>query len=269
MSIHLQGRARHKNTAVYIRILNIGSDILCAFCVLLISYASAGEPTNHDDIPGTTTRMVSEPQKIALSLRLYGSPENANVQVTLTNAGSMLMLVDRDLVFLLDVECMDPEGKKINYEYVRPLTPPQKNPKEWTKRFIVVKPGESVSRTMRLHKQFAMFFCAISDQHQIAAGESFKRVPQGRAIEYVNVTYGKSNYILGPAFKFYTGLSIDHLTQLRMPIRASISFSQSSKVTKSVPEGNEQGGGHEPIWNSSGTNSSGDSIPNSSNSSGK
>ncbi len=191
----------------------------------MMSNTVEGKPLTDTATSHEISPKKKEGQKLTLNLKLHGSPEDARLDVTLKNEGDTIVVVDRKLVFLFRIECFTPKGERIDLEHVRTLKAPARNAKEWEKRLLLLKPGDTVVRKIQLQKGFTVYWAMISTHHQIACGESLERIPRTKPVHGIRVSYGRfTGYPEGLAFKHYTGLSSNRLTRLSVPIKASIAF---------------------------------------------
>lgn len=163
-------------------------------------------------------------------LELSYAPDTSILTVRLRNIGTAPLVVDRELVFLLDVRLIDASGKEIRW------TPGADKPFEagdWKNkdRFVSVKPGEHVARVIDLRKGFTQFSCAVGTMMtdsaefqppQIHAGEGTVSLEGDKTPAKIVVSYRMQFHDYPLCFSSYTGLGASDLGLYEGPLEATV-----------------------------------------------
>ncbi len=139
-------------------------------------------------------------------LLLRRAGQKGRFVVELKNTGDGTITVDRELVFLLQVTVLGPDGQRTNLEEGTSL--PSPNAESLERRLTGIRPRESVRRTIDLQQGFKAFEGGSSfgpGYPALTAYEAILRVPKGSEMARVAVKYGGPDSITRDALAYYFG----------------------------------------------------------------
>jgi hypothetical protein len=153
--------------------------------------------------------------KLSLTGRFVDKEPATTLRVIATNTGRDTIKVDKDLVFLLHFAFYDQRGELIAPERVksdkatkRVLTKDEAN-----RRFVTLRPDESIARDVLPFDGFRVFEYGISESRTeiLATGYECRYVlPKSSKLHHVRVTYGLGHG-LPEGFKVYANQSLEEL----------------------------------------------------------
>jgi hypothetical protein len=162
---------------------------------------------------GPATQPSTKPRAVAPAIDLSFDSDRSVLTVTLTNGGKRPIIVDRELVIALSFSFYDADDERIDDE---PTDDPRPVFGEPEKRFITLDPGQSLARVIDLSEPIRFFdyghLTYLRGQlklHRPFGREIFSRLPAGAAIKRVGVAYVTREFDFPPAFRVYTGMTLN------------------------------------------------------------
>lgn len=155
---------------------------------------------------------------------LDASYDSGTLKVRLRNVGRVPLVVDKELVFLLHLRAVKPGGADIGVSENSSLPRPGQDVK---KRFISLKPGQQVERTIELRKPFVLFRCGSSfspgpgASGALSAYEALVSLPADANPVKIHLDY-RRDFNFHECFLSYTGLEAGHIGLYEGPLEASV-----------------------------------------------
>ena len=138
-------------------------------------------------------------------IRLLCSLTDYQLTLRVVNRCSTSIVIDKDLVFLVQITAKDKSGRDISIEEVKCI--PNHRPVPTKERLIRLAPGNEIKRTIDLRHPFRVFVTAKSfPQYKMSAYEAMWRVTRPKEVSVVYVRYGP-HYGFQDGFQYYTGQS--------------------------------------------------------------
>lgn len=153
--------------------------------------------------------------KLSLTARFIDDEATATLRIIATNTGQDSITVDKDLIFLLHFAFYDERGGPIMPDRVRSDKATKKTltKDEASRRFVTLRPGESIARDVLPFDELLVFEYGISESRAniAATGYECKYVlPKSSKLHRVKVTYGLGHG-LHEGFKVYANQSLEEL----------------------------------------------------------
>jgi len=178
--------------------------------------------------------------------QLNASCRDGILTLQLRNISQSPIVVDKELVFFLHLDFYNTEGKwlivtstdpkktaPISAENIEKLREAQeKHTKEMRDRFVQLKPGEQVVRTIDLHKGYMSFQHSVSGvvgngaHYSIHSANEAKIIvlPHDSSLGSVEVSYGEelANGFFDMCFSTYTGFPLKEVELYEGPLKVKV-----------------------------------------------
>lgn len=155
-----------------------------------------------------------------------GTREEPILFLNIKNVGDDTIKVDRDLVFLLNINIIGRNGISLELEEAASISVPDRM--DLKERFVLLKPNNSIQRKIELKKSFKYFVYGIGTSETnliITAYEALFRLPAKSYPERIDIIYGPL-YGFREGFAQYTGIESTTLGLFEGPLKTSIKCDQ-------------------------------------------
>jgi hypothetical protein len=196
---------------------------------------------------GIAQRGEQDAEGRSLQLQLAGSDHDAILVVRLLNGGTSPITVDREMVFLVDVEVKAPDGSEVPLEMVREMERSASQVADWRSRFVQLLPGRTLERRLVLREGFSRFVVLTGSSvtadgevmhDRMDACELLYRLPEGvrlRDIGEIIVTYNEYRGFREGLLR-YTGLDSRTLDLYEGPLKVAIKPGKGPKRVRHFDE---------------------------------
>ena len=179
-----------------------------------------------------------------LEIRPAGHANAKLVVLRLVNGGKTPIVVDRELVFLVNVAPLYDPGAKVHAELGMPIENKRPRRQGWRERFVELKPGEGISRRLDLdagwrHLVYSRLARTRDGGHM--PGPSYEAIcrPRGSGeFQGVRVMYAPL-LGFGLALRTYTGFTPNELRLYQGPLAAEWRVPGAPSSPKSPKNGND------------------------------
>lgn len=150
---------------------------------------------------------------VELSCDALRTGDELQISLVMTNRGREPVILDRELVLLVDMTFLDASGRAIVPIRVDGDTEREPKKSDLSRRFVELRPGDSLTRTIRAFVGFRAFEYGIAEGETTLSATGYEctfRVPTGSEVSKVKVTYG-IRHGLREGFRAFTGSSLEAL----------------------------------------------------------
>jgi hypothetical protein len=194
--------------------------LTAVMAVLLLSTAFGGAPVS------TAPATAPNRDHCALTVSI---PDNNTLRISVQSGKGESLILDKDLTIPLYLQFYDKAGDPIELERIEAA---EEKPTRMSERLLRVEHGASLEREIDLQKPFLVWCCGHATRkveghlvHAPFGAERWYRVPKGKEISKVDVSYAVSNDD-EDGFRQYTGMSMSQAGLFKGTLTASASMAK-------------------------------------------
>ena len=191
-----------------------------AFSTTQKSYCLSGEPSD--------TPVALENEMLAtLKAELKREESDLVLTVRLRNISEHTIVIDRDLVFLLDIAAVTEDWENIPLELARPGRPAKIAQQKLQQRFVELPAGKEICRRIKLTQPFRVFEHGVGgiqeEQHIVTGYEAYRQFARDAAVKRIIVRY-QPLHGFHEAFQQYMGVKASAIGLFEGPLRIDIAY---------------------------------------------
>ena len=184
------------------------------------SYCFSAEP---DDTP------VALENEVLATLKAELTREESDLVLTvrLRNISDRTIVIDRDLVFLLNIAAVTEDWNNVPLELACSGRPANISKQELQQRFVELPAGKAICRRIKLAQPFIAFEYGVGgiheEQHIVTGYEAYRQFPRDPAVKRIIVRY-QALYGFHEAFQQHVGVKASAIGLFEGPLRIDIAY---------------------------------------------